>query len=346
MNALLLRYRLHWYTIATARLLLRRWQAVLLVISLLQPLGGPGPLADIAVLPFSVLLASEHGFWWRFIYIVMLQILWAVWAMMQREQIGGGAFMHYAQSLPLPLAVHRRTNLIVLLLADSPLLLMVTATGIFFGMREADSAVLSADYLYLLAMTLLFLTAQLGALDRSYALWVILPADLLLAGALGSSAVQLKIVLLVALCFIGTAAVSGRIPVMPVKRYTALWYALGDRLSQVLLARLHPALQISVCMLFRQRYSEMLSKSISSALIIAAAIGLMDVWHYDGRALPFTHIALAGIALSVSGLYRGMHMSPIWRQRHSPQRCLCGFGGGAGLMSLPCCHSGCALPLH
>ncbi|MDP3332498.1 MAG: hypothetical protein Q8Q40_05650, partial [Methylococcaceae bacterium] len=62
---------------------------------------------------------------------------------------------------------------------------------------------------------------------------------------------------------------------------------------------------------FRQHYSEMLSKGISSALILAASIGLMEVWNYDYRALPLTLIALAGIALSVSGLYRGMHLTHL-----------------------------------
>jgi hypothetical protein len=299
--------------VATVRLLLRRWQALVLVISALLPLGGPGPLVDIAVLPLSVLLSPAHGFWWRFIYIVMLQILWAVWAMMQRDQICGGAFMHYTQSLPLPRAVHRRVNLIVLLLADSPLLVMIFATGVFFGMRETASDVLFTDYLYLLVMTLLFLATQLGTLDRSYALWIILPTDLLLAGALGVSAVLPKIIFLAALCFVGTAAMVGRIKVMPVKIFSALRDAgsYSYRLTQFLLSHIHPALQISVCMLCRQRYPEMLSKGISSALIVAAAIGLMEVWNYDSRALPFTQIVQAGIALSVSGLYRGMHLAHL-----------------------------------
>ncbi|MDP3902644.1 MAG: hypothetical protein Q8Q40_01550, partial [Methylococcaceae bacterium] len=293
MESLLISYRLRWYTVATVRLLLRRWQVIILAISLLQPLGGPGPLVDIAVLPFSVLLSTGHDFWWRFTYIVMLQIFWAVWALMQREQICGGEFMRYTQSLPLSRAIHRRANLIVLLLADSPLLLMIVVTGVFFGIRETAIDVLFVDYLYLLVMTLLFLATQLAVLDRSYALWIILPANLLLAGALGVSAVQPQIMLLMALCVIATAAMLGRIPLLPVKRFNRLRNAIGIQLASRLWASLHPALQISVSILFRQHYSEMLSKGISSALILAASIGLMEVWNYDYRALPLTLIALA-----------------------------------------------------
>jgi hypothetical protein len=40
-------------------------------------------------------------------------------------------------------------------------------------------------------------------------------------------------------------------------------------------------------------------------------MGMMEVWNYDSRALPFTQIAQTGIALSVSGLYRGMHMAHL-----------------------------------
>lgn len=293
------------------RLLLRRWQVIILVISLLQPLGGPGPLVDIAVLPFSVLLSTGHDFWWRFTYIVMLQIFWAVWASMQREQICGGKFMQYAQSLPLSQAILRRINLVVLLLADSPLLLMILVTGVSFGIRETATDVLLVDYLYLLTMTLLFLATQLAVLDRSYAFWIMLPANLLLASALGISALQPKIILMSVLCVIATAAILGQLPLLPVKRFNRLRNAIGIQLASRFWDRLHPALQISIGILFRQHYSEMLSKGVSSVLILAASIGLMEAWNYDYRSLPLTLIALAGIALSVSGLYRGMHLTHL-----------------------------------
>ncbi|MBC7858741.1 MAG: hypothetical protein H7Z39_08160, partial [Burkholderiaceae bacterium] len=70
--------------------------------------------------------------------------------------------------------------------------------------------------------------------------------------------------------------------------------------------RLHPALRISLGVLIRQRRAETIGKLLFAGCIVLGVLLMMDAWDYDKRALPATIIGDAVIALSFSGLYRGL----------------------------------------
>lgn len=73
--------------------------------------------------------------------------------------------------------------------------------------------------------------------------------------------------------------------------------------------RLHPAILISSSVLFRQRRAELIGKAMGAACIAATALGLMRVFDYDARAFTLAVMAQTLIALSLSGLYRGLQMA-------------------------------------
>ena len=91
--------RLRWYSAATARLLLRRWQMILLLAGTLVPIGGS--LLAVAAYPVLVLLETDHGIVWKLGAIGMWQGCWVLWALMQQDQLRGGQFADYLRALPI-----------------------------------------------------------------------------------------------------------------------------------------------------------------------------------------------------------------------------------------------------
>jgi hypothetical protein len=160
----LLRYRLRWYAVSTARLLLRRWQGATLAAGLLGA-AGTSLFGNVDMLthPMRAVLAPGHGASWRFAYLLALQAVCALWAGMQRAQIEGGAFMAFSGSLPFSLRQRRRVDLAVLL-ADSPLLLLAGAALAVTAVHRAPPA-----HLFLLCdVVLLALTNQVAVLERRH----------------------------------------------------------------------------------------------------------------------------------------------------------------------------------
>ncbi|MEO7496110.1 MAG: hypothetical protein ABIT83_02860 [Massilia sp.] len=304
--ATLLRFRLRWYAVSTARVLLRRWQALLLAFGVLAAANSTlwSHLNSLAT-PLMLLLAPGHGAAWRFGYLLVLQAVAVMWALMQREQIGGGAFMRYAGSLPLSARYRRGVDLTVLLLADSPLLLVLVSAMIVGVKAHAPGATV----MLMVGLGLLALAAQLGALERRRLAWLaVAAADLLLAAAIGTP-YQMPACGLAAL--LAAALLAAHLP--PVH---ARWRMAAGRLGAAFAARLsacamrlHPAILISFSVLLRQRRAELTGKALGAACIAALALGLMRVFDYDARAVTVAVMAQTFIALSFSGLYRGLQMA-------------------------------------
>ncbi|WP_413671249.1 hypothetical protein ACEN9H_16330 [Massilia cellulosiltytica] len=128
--------------------MLRRWQAILLATGVLASANASafGNL-DTYARPLLTLLAPGHGAIWRTGYLLALLLLAAAWVAMQRDQVAGGPFMAFAGSLPFTPRQRHRADLAVLLLADSPLLVVTAcALGLTAGRgAPAAHAVLLAD---------------------------------------------------------------------------------------------------------------------------------------------------------------------------------------------------------
>jgi hypothetical protein len=81
--------RLRWYAVSTGRLLLRRWQALLLAFGVLAPVLFTS--VETLAYPLSLLSNPEHSLAWRFGYLLALCALAVLWALMQRAGRGQGA---------------------------------------------------------------------------------------------------------------------------------------------------------------------------------------------------------------------------------------------------------------
>ncbi len=308
----MLHYRLRWYALSTARLLLRRWQALVLGTALLTPLNDMGDVAHkLAALVLTVFDAG-HGWCWRLGYLFGVQALALMWTAMQRAQIGGGGFAEMLASLPFTARHRRRVDLAVLLLASSPLLVPVVSAVSLLAIRGGGQAL--AQLLFVVAVALLALQVERMALARRWQSFLfVAPANLVLALSLSASSVLLRVGtgaagVLLALVLLRTelARSNARWPA-PVQRLYARLH--GGVLARV--DRLPPPLLISVSALYRQHRSEVLSKLLWSGAIVALARLLMSAWDYDARAFGLLVIAQCGIALLVSGLYRALHMAHI-----------------------------------
>lgn len=308
MATTLLPLRLRWYAASTGRLLLRRWQALLLALGVLAPVLFTS--VDTLAYPLLLLSAPEHGLAWRFGYLLALCGLAVLWALMQREQIAGGGFRRFGGSLPLSHRLTRLTDLLVLALADSPLWLPLIAALLAAGLASAPSAALkAARLLFLFDFALFILLVQLAALERRFLAWLAVAALGLVCLASIGSAWQL-----------GACALAGAVALVllarPLPRGGARMRTAAQRALAPFAAaawtvgrRLHPALRISLGVLIRQRRAETIGKMLVAGCVVLGALVMMEAWEYDSRALPASIIGDAIIALSFSGLYRGLQMA-------------------------------------
>lgn len=298
----LLRLRLRWYAVSTARLLLRRWQAVALAAGVLASANASavGNL-DTLARPLLTLLTPGHGAAWRIGYLLGLQALAAAWAAMQREQIAGGPFMAFAASLPLTPRERGRVDLAVLLLADSPLLLVAASA---FGLAAGRGAP-AAHAVLLCDVVLLALVTQRSVLERRFGAWAGVAMGALLAGAAFGTRPALAANVVVG------AAAAGALLLGPRPRARRRARPLHARRARPPApgGRHGAALQISLAVLLRERRGELVAKDLTAAAIVAGAIGLVTLFDRDARSFPTVLLAEAGCALAFSGLFRGLHQA-------------------------------------
>ena len=298
----LLRLRLRWYAVSTARLLLRRWQAVTLIAGVLASANASafGNL-DTLARPLLTLLTPGHGAAWRIGYLLAVQAVAGAWAAMQREQIAGGPFMAFAGSLPFTPRQRRNADLAVLMLADSPLLLIAAGA---LGLTAGRGAPAAHDVL-LCDVALLALVAQQAVLERRPRAWAGVAAGAVLAGACFGTSLDLA----ANLCVGAAAALALAVPPRPrAPRRARRNIAHGS--SPLAIGRHRgAALHISLAILLRERRGETIAKALTASAVTAAAIGLVFVFERDTRSFPTILLADGAIALTFSGLFRGLHMA-------------------------------------
>jgi len=200
----------------------------------------------------------------------------------------------------------RRTNLAVLLLADTPLLLPILAAT--FALAAQPQRAL--HFLYVLNLLLTALGAQLSVLERSWRRgpWL-LPANLLLVAGLDAhgavSLILLSTGALAGLWMVLTPADAARAMHLPAcLRGSSIAPGKGSR--QWGLLRLPPLLRLSARILFDRYRNTSLVRGLVLLLLLIGAIVLMQIWHFDSRALPLTLIVEALMALICANAYRDL----------------------------------------
>ncbi len=280
--------------------MLRRWQAVALVSGLLASANASafGNL-DTYARPLLTLLAPDHGAMWRIGYLLALLLLAAAWVAMQREQVAGGPFMAFAGSLPFTPRQRRNADLAVLLLADSPLLVVtVCALGLTAG-RGAPMAhaVLLCD------VALHAIVAQRAVLERRPGAWAGVAAGAVLAGACFGTRLDLAANLVVG----AASALALILPPRPRAQSHARRRPARRARPFALGGRHGTPLQMSLAVLVRERRGELIAKGFTAITIVAAAVGLVTLFERDARSFPTVLLAQACVALTFSGLFRGLH---------------------------------------
>lgn len=291
---------------STARLLLRRWQALVLLLGVLGSANASVfSNADTFARPVLLVLAPGHGPGWRCAYLMLLLAAAALWAHMQRVQITGGAFMAFAASLPLDARQRRGADLAVLLLADSPLLLMVAGA---FAVEAARGGGL-AHLLLLAALVPLALAAQIGVLERRpLAAAGLAGACVLLAAGFGTrfaSAIDL-------LVWAAATLALHRAPWPQPRALARLRVpapAWAGRLLRAMVGRHAAPLLVSLSILLRERRDEALAKVLGAGALFVAALGLATVFEHDSRAIVAAWVTQGLIALHLSGMFRGLQMA-------------------------------------
>ena len=313
MISVLLRYRLRWFALSTARLLLRRWQAVALIV-------GLGASASTTVLdnmemlayPLLSLLSADHGAVARGLHLVALLAVCGLWAGMQRVQVEGGPFMAFVGALPFSPRQLRRVSIAVLLLADSPLLFLA-------GWALVSTVVHRAPVTHpvlLIVVVLLALAVQVAVLERRHR--ALLAAAVAGVVAAGSLSMPTGATLVIELLLAAGAALA--LWCGPWRRAAAVGapLTLAQPVARVSLRRRWPlgatwlcALQLSFLIVYRERRNEALGKAVLAAGLVAAAWGLARIFEGDARSLGTIVIAQGVIALTISGMFRYLHLTHL-----------------------------------
>lgn len=305
----LLSCRFRWYAYETGRLLRRHWKALFLVLMLLSPVMMP-VFEQVGLLgaPVLAMLAPAHGAPWRFAGLMLLEACGVLWLLIQRHAVSGGAFMDYFRSLPCRPAQLRRTNLAVLMLANTPLLLPVLAATAVL----AAQASCGTHLLFVLDLVLTTLGAQLLVLERTWRRgpWVLM-ANLLMAVSIGTHPASAQFIL--SLC-----ALAGFIAIAapPATAATTRRFARSRTTSSAagtpstwhsrLISRRFPLLHVSARILFDRYRSTSLVRGAALASLVVGAVLLMQIWHFDSRALPLALLTQSLLALAAAGAYRDL----------------------------------------
>ncbi|MHB1667093.1 MAG: hypothetical protein ACYCSR_09155 [Thiomonas sp.] len=334
--------RMRWYAAATGRVLVRHWQ-LFVIAGVFVPVGTPvGKLVMSLAMPLMMVLRVGSDTIWHFQRIVLIQGIALVWVMVQRRHILGGEFMAYVQALPISLRERRWVDVSVLLPANSLLLvpvaalLMVAPTGVS-GPTSTVFLLASAGVL-----ASLVLLAQLAMLERHpAAVLTIGVADGVLSWCLTRPADAAGWFALGACVLFGASflrvppglfkalrqarmrrASAGRknrllkeTPGRQPPESTGLRavQACAGRLGAAALSPwgaqqffrlLPPARRIQMQALWLQHAGSTALRMVAAMALVLGADVLMQVFAFDTRALPTAILAMAAVALIISGLYR------------------------------------------
>lgn len=295
--------RLRFWAMSTAQAALRHWQFFALFVVLLVPIGTPlhGVLLVIAS-PLLHVLHEGQGVWYHFWRLCAIQALALGWILIQAHAVRGGAFMAWATSLPLSRAQRRVADVMVLLAANTLLLLPWIAM-----LSLAPGSVLGHGFATMaggLVFTGLVLLAQQGVIEgRGSAVLPILGADFALSlGLSGQPAMPLWTGVLVAI-LLGASSLT----IQSKRLFQKLRPGIARHGLPSLLRALSPVRRIQIKALFSQGSTAV--RCLVLAVMVLGAERLMSAFRFDGRVLPTLVLALSVIALVVSGFYRTLYLA-------------------------------------
>ncbi len=292
----LTRLRLRWYIRTSGDLVLRHWQWFL-IIGMIIP--NP-PVIGLFVVPASLLeaiIAGGHSWLAQVVAVLVVQLVALLWIVPQRQLLAGGIFMTYAATLPLPKWLCLAVDLTLLAVANCVILIPVLfATGHALAMRDCA-------YQLCVLWTLLgsTLVAQLSALKRRA---IVLPllgvADVFLGWSLASPPGALRWLLFVPTLAGAVAAPFLMDRIKPPS--LAPGFSQVQRISLVL-SRHAPSCLVQ-CKAIAAKPG-LTTFRLSTTFAVALGVDrLIAIFQFDQRSLPTDILAMAIIALILSGLYR------------------------------------------
>ncbi|MHB8883909.1 MAG: hypothetical protein ACYC5H_02275 [Methylovirgula sp.] len=304
--------RLRWYVRASGQLLLQHWQWIA-VISLLVPGLPMAALVAILELPSKILIAAvsrQHGIVWHLTSLLALQAAALIWIMPQRDNVKGGDFARYAATLPIPGIARRCADITVLFVADGLILVAgILAMTNRLALQTADGAYQTVALAVLASNLALF---QLVALNRQWLrLIAIATTDLALCLSITLRTFDWMLLFLAFASTFAAAFIPLRAPEIPVRRRRQF----GAIKRHTLRPYHGPTAALAI------QWKILATRPLFTAARLSLALGLalganrlIALFAFDERALPTIILALAAIALTLSGAYRGL------RDAHAPMR--------------------------
>lgn len=292
-------FRMRWYMLAGGRALLRHWQW-LLVAGLVVP---GVPIVSLVAMPSQLLVAIvSPGVDWpaRLAALATVQVLALLWIVPQRKSVSGGDFAPYLATLPISRLTQRLVDLTLLLTADFfPLLAFGLAMAVLWN--HGRDGIAEAVALFIVLETVL--AAQTLILHaRPVVLLALALTDALLTLGLapgGQAVVWLALALSMILPIAGALVPGQRawpwgFQVERARRATAG----ASRKNWI-----PPALHVQLKALAARPGSSAVRLATAFGLALAAD-RLAAAFQFDERALPMAIVAMALIALALSGAYR------------------------------------------
>jgi hypothetical protein len=296
----LVRLRLRWYSRTSGQLVLRHWQWFVLACLIV-----PGPPVVSIFLHAATLLAAsvstalapaQH-----FFVAIVIDLAAVLWILPQRHALSGGAFMRYAEALPLPRGVRLGVEATLLAAANSVILVSagIAVAHILSPFRDPYASCC------LMALLGLAAIAQQAILTRRYTvlLGVILSNGVLAAGLAApvSGARWLLPITAIGVAVIGMLRTERFERAAGRGRLGLGWRSVGTGLR--ILARRAPTLLIQ-CKTVAERPAQNILRFGTAIALALGADRLMAIFHFDGRALPTAILAMAAISLLLAGFYR------------------------------------------
>lgn len=290
---------------------MRHWQ-MFVIAGVFVPAGIPiEAILFILAFPLIALFAPGHNLIWHLSYVVLIQAVALLWVRVQKSNIAGNEFTGYVNTLPISLSLRRRVNLTLLLAANS--ILLVPVIGLFLIAPTRLVQMVDKGFLIAAVSTLIMLVLliQLAAFERQRAAFLSLAlADLLLCWSLSRPVDSAS---WLALC---ATLVSAPLSLLPYKKISIPTSRQQNppNIAANLWARVPPDWRIQAKALWVHHPASSATRMSATIAVAAGAVGLINVFNFDGRTLPAAVLAMGLIALIVSGLYR------ILNTLHLPMR--------------------------
>lgn len=295
------RMRLRWYVKATGDVLSRNWLWCIVAGTVIIPWDMSSLHGLSAVL--NDLFARDQGFGWRVVFPLFLQAAGLAWAGAQRNAIGGGGFKPYASALPLSVGARRAVDLLILAAADNLWLILFALAAALPPAGDAYPGTFRIAAL--LSLLVLFLSAQLALLERNaVAMMAALAANLPLALSLTVYGGPLQWALLFAAPALAAAGFAE-------SQLTAVIKSIKAPLELRTNGR---ALKAPIAL--RVQLKTLAETPVGSILRFCAALGvaafgdfLLQCFDYDSRSAMTVVVAMAFIAIALSGFYRALRLA-------------------------------------